>query len=306
MDIYRFCHDHGIMLYESGRNIGPGFVGFNCPFCDDPSDHLGYNLYKNQFSCWRCGWKPKDLVISTWLRVSRGRARELIREYGGSAAKPKPDTSKLPAKELKYPTQTDQLQKHHRDYLRNRGFRPNVIAKEWGILGTGPMSVLDKIDYSYRILAPIYWNGQIVSFQARDITGQAKVKYKACPKEREQVHHQHVLYSSPRIKLPTDLGIIVEGFTDAWRLGPLAHATFGIEITSSQLRVLAKSFKRIVFVFDEELWAQQAANEAIGELRFNNVDARNITIKQDPGSLSDDEAEQLTKEVKTNATSYHI
>ena len=118
----------------------------------------------------------------------------------------------------------------------------------------------------------------------------------ACPKERERIHHKHILYGKQEEWKST--GICVEGITDVWRFGIIAFATFGIEYTPVQLRQIAKTFQRVPVVFDgEESQSIKQANKLVADLKFRGVDAFRVDIDGDPGSMSQEEANYLIKQL---------
>jgi len=155
--------------------------------------------------------------------------------------------------------------------------------------------MLDKIDYKHRILAPVYWNERMVSFQTRAINNNATPKYRACPKDREILHHKNILYGLQQY-WKDRTGICVEGITDVWKLGLKAFATFGINYKPQQVTEMAKHFNRITIIFDDEPQAQEQAKKLASDLKIFGVASRIITIEGDPGSLSINQARKLTKE----------
>ena len=169
------------------------------------------------------------------------------------------------------------------------------LRMNWDIRSTGPISLLDGINYSHRILIPIYWENKQVTFQARDVTDKHPLKYMACPKNRELIHHKHIVYRHPEAQ--NDIGIAVEGVTDVWRFGKVAFATFGIEYTRQQVRLIAGLYKEVIVIFDDEPQAQRKAKELVADLQFRGVPARSIIIKGDPGSMSQKEANKLLKQI---------
>jgi len=183
----------------------------------------------------------------------------------------------------------------HRKYLIRRKFDPDKLEREWGLLGTGPVSRLDRINYSRRILIPIHWDGKLVSFQTRDITGRSELKYLACSLEREKIPHKTILYGKQEAW--NDTGICVEGVTDVWRLGPAAFAVFGIEYKPQQVRLIAKTFHRVAVVFDDDPQAVVQADKLVAELRFRGVDAWRVDIVGDPGDMDQDDADYLVREI---------
>lgn len=306
LDLYR---DYSIPHATEGhKHCRPGWVQTPCPFCTgNPGMHLGYNLDENHFYCWRCGHHFPDRTIAKLLHIRESDARDLIKKYGGINKRPKATDAKVKINlhPFKFPEPIGELTERHKKYLIKRNFDPDAMTLQWGLKATGAYAFLTDenkkvINYKHRIIAPVYWDGKIVTFQGRDITDHHMLKYMACPKSRETIHHKHILYGKQEYWTTT--GIIVEGITDVWRLGVRACATFGIEYTPQQLRLMAKSFKRAAVIFDgrkgdsEELQAELKAKSLISELRFRGVDAFRVNITGDPGDMPQKEADYLIKQ----------
>lgn len=298
MDLEKLLHDHRIPVAPPGeKNYREGWANIRCPFCADNSFHLGINLQGRYAHCWRCGSHFLDKVVAKLLGITVGKARGLLKEYGGRPGrKVKEVKRKIRTKSHRLPSDTGKMKNRHRKYLQSRGFDPEKLEKEWGLLGTGPVSTLDKISYKHRVLAPIHWNGERVSFQARDITGRHKLKYLACPEERELIKHKHILYG--RQEKWKETGICVEGITDVWRLGFAAFCTFGIDYTQHQVRQITKHFSRVIIIFDEEPQAQRQARKLQADLEIRGLEVIRVNdLKTDPGNLSDKQAEELIKRI---------
>src|SRR4029077_16224057 len=120
----------------------------------------------------------------------------LIESYGGKEGRSIINTLVRAGdhKPHKRPSDLGPLREAHRRYLRHRGFDPDIIAGQWQIQGTGPVSTLDGIDYRNRIFIPILWDEKEVSFQTRDITNRSRARYISCPAPRELTPHKNVLY----------------------------------------------------------------------------------------------------------------
>lgn len=297
MDILRLYQDYHIPHQTEGhKHCRPGWANTECPFCTgNPGLHLGVTLDGSHFYCWRCGWKPVYKALARLLNVDETEVREIVRRYGGrSRAAPEPAVQ-IRRHAHRLPSGTGPMAEQHRRYLRQRRFDPDELERVWGLLGTGPIAPLDHIDYKHRILIPINWNGKRVSFTSRDITERHHLRYLSCPKERELIDHKHILYA--RQETWTDVGIAVEGPADAWRLGPMAFATFGIEFTNWQTTAIARAFRRVVVVFDDDSQAQIQASKLVSELRFLGVRSVAREIVGDPGAMSQDEADFLVKDV---------
>ena len=296
MKIQDLYNDYNIPNQTEGhKHCHPGWVHTPCPFCTgNPGLHLGFNKTKNYFKCWRCGFHHIDKVLIALLHVSQREAKELIRQYGGQSFS-EASTIKPQGKGFKFPSNCKQMEKQHWAYLENRNFDPDKLEQIWGLTGTGPVSFLDKKDYKHRIIIPIRWGGDIVSFQGRDITNRAKLRYKACPLDRESIPHQTILYGLQ--EKWGNIGICVEGVTDVWRLGFSAFCTFGISFTPPQIRSIVKYFKQVVILFDDDPQAQVQADKLKAELKFRGVKTRKEIIEGDPASLTQNDAAKLVKEI---------
>lgn len=298
MDIIGLYRDFGVEHRTEGhKHCRPGWVNTECPFCTGNAGlHLGWNLEEEYYYCWRCGWKPMVHTIAELIHVSDNEAWNIARQYGRIYTQVK--KAKDGKKPFTFPSNTEPLQENHKKYLRKRGFIPEELQKDWFIKGTGPLSKIDKIDYRFRIVIPYIWNGVPVSFDARDITDKQRNKYQACPKEYEEIEHKRILYGDQE-KWNPELGICVEGPTDVWRIGKQAFAVSGIAYTPAQVRLIATIFKRVAVVFDDDPQAQVQAKKLIAELKFRGVDAFNVKIKGDPGSMRQKEVKELLEKIKT-------
>lgn len=300
MDIIELFRDYNIPYANEGeRHHREGWINTPCPFCTgNPGNHLGYPINGGPFVCHRCGIHPIKLTLSKLLSIPESEVNNILRNYGGSPTIPKEIKRKIRKKSHKLPPSTNIMQRQHRKYLEKRNFDPEKLEKEWMLLGTGPIAKLDKTDYKHRIIAPIYWNGEQVSFQGRDITNKSQLKYLTCSEERELIHHKHILYG--RQDQWSDIGIIVEGITDVWRLGVHAVATFGIKYTPKQMRLIAKSFKKTFILFDDDPQAIEQAKQLVSDLRFRGQDSIRIPLSGDPGGMKQDDANYLVNSILKN------
>jgi len=297
MNIIQLYQDYNIeYLTEGNKHCAIGWVNAHCCFCEGEQNyHLGYNINENFFACWRCGFHPTRKTIAKLLNINEKAAKDLIKQYGGHIHQTRKPTITIRRKAHTMPSNVTALTSSHKQYLSRRGFDADRLEQEWGLMSTGPISLLDGISYKHRIIAPINWNGERVSFQGRDATDKHPKKYMACPKDRELVHHKEILYGKQSEWGTT--GICVEGVTDVWRFGTAAFATFGIKYTPKQLRIMAKSFKRVAIIFDDDPQAIEQAYKLISELEFRGVEASHIPIIGDPGSMDQKDANYLIKQL---------
>lgn len=282
---------------EGHKHCRPGWINMECPFCTGNSGvHLGYSLEQEYFHCWRCGGHSVIETLSRLSGLPSAQIRQLLRQYGGRSRIATTPSKAVPRmKAFRFPSGYGPLLRSHHSYLHSRGFDSQKLEQEWQLQGTGPIALLDNSDYKLRVIAPITWNDKIVSFQGRAIAPKAEPKYKACPKDRELVHHKHILYGKQEEW--EDTGICVEGITDVWRLGPKAFAVFGIAYRQEQVREIAHHFSRVAVVFDDDPQAIKQADKLIAELRMRGVEAWRVDIKGDPGGMSDDDARHLVRQI---------
>lgn len=294
MDIVRLYREYGVHYATEGhKHCRPGWVQTECPFCTgNPGLHLGYDTELDRFVCWRCGGKGIAFALAGLLRLPYAQVYELIRQYGGKTDVKIKKRNKVA---LELPSNCVPLLPQHAKYLENRGYDAEWVEKEFGVMSTLIRSTLDEVDYSNRIIIPIQWEGRLVSFDSRDVTEKKKERYKACPSHRENVEHKKIIYGKQEHW--TSTGICVEGYTDVWRFGTAAFCTSGIKFTSAQVRVIARTFKRVPVVYDDDPQAVKQADKLIAELRFRGVDAFRVDIVGDPGAMSQEEANYLVKQL---------
>jgi len=298
MDIIQLYQDFNIDFVSEGhKHCREGWVNIECPFCTgNPGYHLGYNIEEEYFHCWRCGGKFAPVVFSKILNLPHYKLNDILKPYDvvlNIKKKKKPK----PKKDFKYPSNLINLGNNHVRYLQDRNFDPYHLINLWDLKATGPISKLDKIDYKHRIIIPYHWDNQVVTFDSRSISKNATdtIRYIACPLKRELVPRKDILYGLQVYW--KDTGIVVEGPTDVWRLGTSSCATSGIQYTNKQLRLLAKTFKRIAVIFDDQPQAIIQANKLVADLKFRGIDAFRIDIEGDPGSMSQEDADYLIKTI---------
>lgn len=301
MDMMRLLDSLNLTYQTEGhKHCRPGWVNMPCCHCQgNPGLHLGWNIQGEYFYCWRCGPHRTIDTLCHLSGLSPAEVRKLMRQFRGKPRMPHTHFTRSPrTKSFKFPSGTGPMQKQHKKYLLRRGFDPEYLEKEWGLLGTGPISMLDERDYKHRILIPIYWEGQVVSFQCRDITGKSPAKYKACPKDRHLINPKEILYGKQ--EQWEDVGICVEGPSDVWRLGPEAFAVLGISYKTEQVKEMAKRFSKVAVVFDDDPQAIKQADKLVADLKICGVKAWRVDIEGDPGAMSPEEAKYLIKSIKNN------
>lgn len=278
----------GVEYLEGGghHHARSGWLQLDCPICQSRgSYHLGYNLSTGHFSCWRHGGShPIAILTRLGLPYADAKAfcddKDLSPLQGPSRAR----------KGLKEPPGHKPLHKAHRSYLIRRGFVPEEIERLWGIEGFGAAG-----RFAWRLYIPIIWQEQKVSWTTRAIGDKVEQRYISASFEEESVNHKHICYG---LDYCLHSVIVVEGPTDAWKIGPGAAALFGTAFSTAQVLKLARIPHRYI-CFDNSGPAQRHARKLAGELASFPGTTENIQIDaKDPGAASDRELKLLRKIAK--------
>jgi len=188
----------------------------------------------------------------------------------------------------------DKLGASHCKYMHKRGFDPVYLERIWKCFATGHLG-----NHKFRICSPVWFDNQMVSYVGRDITDKNKAKYKPCPEELEVRKHKHCLYGEHVIPPVNESIVVVEGMTDAWRLGPGAVATLGTKFTPIQVELIA-AHKKSWIIFDDEDEAQEQAEKLAHEASLRPDHTSVVVLldnSKDPGSLSLKDAESVMRQL---------
>ena len=290
----KFLDDHHIFSTDRGPDTQRGWLNIKCPFCSDPEHHGGFNLAGGYYNCWRCKRHRMTDVIRVLLGVNYGEAKFVFDRYQDIEGIYTPDKKIPKASHIVFPDGMTELNRVGKKYLEGRDFDPFVLARDWEIKQTGNFG-----DYKFRIIAPIYFDGKVVSFQGRDYTNRQSLRYKACQIEKEVIHHKNILYGADFVKNKKKI-IVGEGITDIWRFGKgRAVGTFGTGYTVSQvLHLLDLNIDEYIIWFDPEPDAQEIADQLSSELIGHNKKVRIVDgLNDDPGSIKPDDMSHYLKEL---------
>ncbi len=299
-DVRAWLEDREISYVQGpAPNVASGWIGIQCPFpfCGDTSYHLGIAPWK-LYTCWRCGSKG-DMISLIQVLDDCGFKKavntlELFQDYSIKELKQEVRKKYHDVDFLPGSTDGKIYDSLYGGYLHRRGFNISVIDK-YGLYATGNLG-----EYKFRIIIPVYLDRRVVNFTARDVTGQAKVKYKHCPNDRAIIPMKQLFYNVDNIR--RDRIIIVEGPLDVWKIGDGAIASMGIETSTSQVFFLKnlvrdKGLKKIFVMFDAEELAQKKAID-LGFKISSFCECEIITLpKADPGAMSDQEGADLRRDI---------
>ena len=272
----------------------------SCPFCNDTR----YRLYINH----RFGTPDEFGRTETHLAhcfnedcLSDYRNREklfdLLRGHFSFEPVIRPgkvvDISKFTAEWPGEVTRVDKLPPDHeaRHYLESRGFSADRVGSFYNVHFC---HASDRWLCKNRLIIPIYQDKKMRGWQARYVGDldwkdpNTPPKYYTCP----GTPRAQLLYNGGNASNYCT-GIITEGVTDVWSVGPMAVCTFGATMTAKQQSMFIASFKNHsgVLLFDPEEMEKDSIQRLIGHMKgkFRHGFAA-VTLPDgvDPGSLERD------------------
>lgn len=299
--VIEYLDARGIPYSTSGRNVSQGWVGIQCvyPGCDDHSNHLGINLGSGVHTCWKCGQKggPAQLV-KLLEHCSWGAAKRIVGQYSTEDGYIPPDAYQGNARRatgafMLPKTATAKLPGPHQRYLEGRGFNVEYLQRNYDV-----MACYTTGRYRHRVIIPMYLNGVLVNFQARDITGRAARKYLMAPNEDALVPGDKLLYGLDRAGESVAL---VEGVMDVWRIGAGGVAVLGTKLTEEKLSLLPQhGVQRVFVVYDQDAGerGEEIANKVSKLIRYVETiwlpkDDPDVYFANNPNDLA--ELRQLLK-----------
>jgi len=293
LDFNSFCQELHIETCDTDhKHTREGWTQVRCPFCSGHDGwHLGYEHATGRFTCWRCGWHHPIEVLQTLADATKNQAYALLRKYKQRASERQQVAAVRYSSKCVLPLGSEAMTKRHKRYLEERDFDADKLAAEYGLLGTGPIGL-----FKHRVVIPIYLNGELISYQARDITGHSDLRYRTCRLEDSVYNLKHSLYNIDRAT--SESVVVVEGVTSIWRLGYNSVATYGIKFTIQQVQML-RQFKRVFVFFDpnESQARLQARKLADALSMFCDVEILDIDADIDPAELEQEDADALMKEL---------
>lgn len=189
-------------------------------------------------------------------------------------------------------TRIDRLPATHEAnvYLTSRGFDPEQIGRFYNVhwCYESPRHVCQD-----RLIIPIYHNKKMVGWQARaaydtDWKLSHLPKYYTAP----GTPRRQILYNFGNAQ-HYQVGIVVEGVTDVWKIGPQAVCTLGATMTTQQQSLFRRGFRDYagVLLYDPDVREKTAEKTAEIETTLHEALNSGFCSVQlpdgtDPGSLS--------------------
>jgi DNA primase len=289
-DIQSYLEEQGVEFHTSGKNVTAGWIELNCPFCSDPSFHLGVSE-QGFYHCWRCGAKGSIVKLVMEIRkVPYAKALdELTRFYMSDLQELRVDIQQRHHHNILPKEATKEFPQIHLDYLTSRNF-PHSLINQYDLRACFLTGI-----YKYRIICPIIEGGYVVNFTALAVSGQ-EPKYLHCSNKYAVIPMKECVYNIDTVK---ETAVVMEGVTDVWRFGESGVAMMGIEFTSEQINVLAKKgIKRCFVMFDAEALAQRKAERLAKQLSSFIDEVEILSLPGgDPGDLSEKEVMNIRYQI---------
>ena len=268
MNIIDYLQDEvGIKVSIDGKNVSTGWIGVQCPFCEDESNHLGIRINDLRCSCWKCGGHSFISYIKELTDCSHSKAKRLYKvlaegsetdELSDRIDPPITSTTKYLTRSstILPPDSTSKLPRLHREYLKSRNFHPNRIARKYDLRACNRIG-----RYKFRLIVPIYQARRLVSFASRAIFDEMTPKYLNPTLREVEITPKKTVYNIDNLLEGHD-ALILEGVTDVWRYGDGAVALFGINYTQRQLiSLIEKNIRKAFVMFDKGGQAQKRGEE---------------------------------------------
>lgn len=301
-DLLEIFDDHGVEYWTEGKNVGPGWINVQCPFCDDDSNHCGIRKKDLKVHCWRCGKNHITNLLKEVLNVSYREAKQLSKSVslgGGPLLKTNPPLTRADSESVTLPREST---KHfpilHRKYLRSRGFSPLKTIREFKLRASYTTG-----KYKFRIIIPIIMDRRLVSFTARDVTNKQEPKYKSLDKGSSIISVRDSLFNYDSVPENSDV-IITEGPMDAMKLGPGAVSIFGSSLTLNQVLLLKRKHLNTAFILldNDKTGHRKSKQLALSLVPIcRSVEVVELLKHNDPGELTQIEARLLKEQLNFNS-----
>jgi hypothetical protein len=312
-------NQHRIEYVTSGPNISKGHIAIKCPWCAaaDPSQHMSIALSGMGWRCFRNrehrGIQPTRL-IQVLLNCSYEHARSLV--YGESQFLPNDFLAKVngslrpqifPAKKKELKLLPEFLSfkdlpsaKPFIHYLNKRGYKREVVLHLTSWYG---LRYCTRGHFEHRIIFPVQFQNNLVSWIGRSIAPQALVRYKTLSVDPDPDSglppaigpvSDYLLWYDKIREVSADTIVLCEGPFDALRVNVLGRkygvvgtcfftsrpSRFQIEL----LHEILPRYKRRFLLLDQDMTA--GALRVASDLSALGVDVVHLpSRRKDPAEL---------------------
>ena len=295
-DIKSYLNDKHIKYFLSGKNTLRKAISTRCLWHNDRSNHL--NIFPDGgVKCWHCGWIKGGFrgYIQEVEKCNFYQSIDIAKQYADADYGYEDEEEQIiirPKSVVMPKSFSSSFPKKYQDYLTNRGFDWRYLRDKYSLLSTKtPTS-----KWKFRIVAPVYEDGELVSYIGRDITDKQSLRYKVLDDDLAVVPRRELIYGIDN--LTKDTCVVLEGISDVWRFGDNAIGLLSIAFSKEQiLKLKRKGVKKFVIGFDV------GAEEAVEKIECSLGFADEISYIElpsyadDVGELSQDDVSALRREI---------
>ena len=315
-----FFDEHGIEYVTSGPNVAQGNINVRCRFCvDDPSHHMGISLKGKGWACWRDKThrgKSEARLVAVLLSIPMEEARRIV--SGGTTisstgihdlvqVRLSPDDKVVDDRSrsrwLRLPDNFKKFEalpssRRYYQYMKIRHYRYQQVREisdfyDVHYCNTGP--------FKGRIIFPVYYQGELVTWTGRSVYPHARVRYKTLTVDLEKAKVEGtpvamkrtsdlLLWYDQLVEFPGQKLVVVEGPFDALRVdyfgrlgGVRATCLFGKNVSAVQMHLLhelVQYYPERYLILDQEASADALRMQMeLAPLRFR--------VKQLPFGIGD-------------------
>lgn len=269
---------------------------------NDNTGHLYVNSDKNLFYCHKCGYKGWiTRLVSDYEKIPYKKAQEMVSiepypttptpnllesitsVFGLTSIIEKSASKVVYPKEHTFITDIDTSPEWVQDFINRRRLADSIVYDyKFGYCQYG--------DYKHRVVIPMYENGELVFWVARDALGVHPVRYLNPHGEKNSI-----VFNIDRAKR-IGHAVLCEGVFDAMRVGYSGIAILGKDLSKIQLRKIVEAFPRVTVLLDAT-----AAVEArkIADQLYPFVETSIVFLPQDdPDSYETKDLQYLIKTTK--------
>lgn len=242
IDIRELLEDLNIDYSERGKNVSGGWIGVQCPFCDDSSNHLGVNIASKTVSCFKCGKSGTIIQYLSQELNSFKKAISIIEESIPRELKRfNLEMEYNDVEKVELPVESVRgLLPSHAKFLKKRRFNGKALSEAFNLHSVGPVG-----EWKNKIIVPIVKNYRLVTFTSIDISDNSDNRYIHLSDDKSIIHIKQLLFGSEYTNGHSV--VVTEGIFDTWRFHHGAVPLWGTKFTDKQLELLSKfSYVKIV------------------------------------------------------------
>lgn len=279
-NIKNFLDNYNIYYREHGAGVKKGNIIIHCPYCgaDDKDQHLGINLSNGVWGCWRNEEHRSKNLSKLLCKISPISYKQALQLVGFE--------DKIIEKDLFNDIVSDKYFSNHSNTNKNSKIRSLILPKDfrelkddyfsipyinylisrgfadiWNLIFKYGLKYALTGDFKGRIIIPVYFNKQLVTWTSRAISPHASLRYKSLKVEDSSINIKNTIYNFDRTyENGGDVLFVVEGPIDVLKMDYYLYNTnsfavglHSMSVSDDQLYWLIRlfdKFKTIVLLLD--------------------------------------------------------